>query len=322
MTRDPEPVSHLQSLLRAGAFVVTGEIAPPKGASGDLVVRSARHLNGFVDAINVTDNQRGLARMSSWGAGIILEQHGYEAVVQMSCQHRNRIALQSDVLSMASLGVRNILALLGDPPKLGDHPDARNVPDFNSFKLLEALRTMRDEATFSSGTPLREPPQVFVGAVANPNIESPDRTLRKIEHGAQFIQTQPVFDVARFECWMKGAQSLGITERSSVLAGVMLVRSVESALYMQEHVNGIGITDQVIARLRNAPDPAEEGIKLAIETVRTLRSIPGVVGVHLMTINWSKAIPHVVEGAELLPRPDRSKPVLTPKKSHSRVEEN
>ncbi|MCL4540856.1 MAG: methylenetetrahydrofolate reductase [Chloroflexi bacterium] len=310
------PVSHLQQLLQQHTFAVTGEIAPPKGADSSSILRAARHLHESVDAINVTDNQRGLARMASWGAGIALEQHGYEAIVQMSCQHRNRIALQSDVLAMTSLGVRNVLALLGDPPRLGDHPDARNVPDFNSFKLLEALRTMRDAGTFSSGTPLREPPRIFIGAVANPNIEKPDRTLRKIEHGAQFIQTQPIFDIQRFRCWMSEASDMGIPQRAAILAGIMIIKSPESALYMRDNVQGIGVTPEIITRLQQATNSADEGICIAIELVQMLQAIPGVAGVHLMTVNWSRAIPHVVEGAGLLPRPPLNQPTLPSWKTH------
>jgi methylenetetrahydrofolate reductase (NADPH) len=311
------PVSHLQQLLQQHIFAVTGEIAPPKGADASSILRAARYLDERVDAINVTDNQRGLARMASWGAGITLEQHGYEAIVQMSCQHRNRIALQSDVLAMTSLGVRNILALLGDPPRLGDHPDARNVPDFNSFKLLEALRTMRDAGTFSSGTPLRESPRIFIGAVANPNIEKPERTLRKIEHGAQFIQTQPIFDIQRFRCWMVQASDLGIPQRAAILAGVMIIKSPESAVYMRDNIQGIGVTPDIIARLQHAENSSDEGIDIAIELVQELQTIPGVAGVHLMTINWSRAIPRVVEGAGLLPRPPLHQPMLPPWKTHA-----
>lgn len=306
------PVSRLESLLRDGVFTVTGEIAPPKAASRELVERAARHLRGAVDAINVTDNQRGLARMSSLGAGVCLEQAGYEAVVQMTCQHRNRVALQADVLSMAALGIRNIVAMTGDSPRLGDHEDAKHVLDLNSFKLLRALRTLRDEGTFVSGTPLREPPRVFIGAVANPNIEQASRTATKIEAGAEFIQTQPIFDLELFRRWMAQARELGLPERAPILAGIMLVRSPQSALYMRESIKGVGMTEAVIERLSQAADPAAEGLRLAVETINAVRAEPGVAGVHLMSINWSKAIPQVVAAAGLLPRLDVCKPELPP----------
>jgi len=309
---NPQPVSRLETLLRQGVFTVTGEIAPPKSANSDLVERAARYLRGAVDAINVTDNQRGLARMSSLGAGVILEQAGYEAVVQITGRHRNKLALQADVLSMAALGVRNIVAMTGDSPKLGDHADAKDVLELNSFQLVRTVRTLRDECTFVSGTPLREPPRVFIGAVANPNIERAVRTGKKIESGAEFIQTQPIFDIELFRRWMAEARELGLHRRAFILAGVMLVRSPQSAAYMREHIKGVGMTEAVERRLVQAADPAEEGMRLAAETIQAVRTEEGVAGVHLMSINWSRAIPNVVEAAGLLPRPEVCKPELTP----------
>ena len=305
-----QPVSRLETLLRSGVFTVTGEIAPPKAASRELVERAARHLGKAVDAINVTDNQRGLARMSSLGAGVSLEQAGYEAVVQITCQHRNRVALQADVLSMAALGIRNIVAMTGDSPRLGDHVDAKPVLDINSFKLLRTVQTLRDDSAFTSGTPLREAPRLFIGAVANPNIEQASRTEKKVEAGAEFIQTQPIFDLELFRRWMVQVRDLGLPERAFILAGIMLVRSPESAAYMQEHIKGVGMTEEVIARLAGATDPAAEGLRLAVDTIRAVRDEPGVAGVHLMSISWSRAIPQVVEGAGLLPRPVVCKPEL------------
>jgi methylenetetrahydrofolate reductase (NADPH) len=307
-----QPVSRLETLLRGGTFTVTGEIAPPKAAGRDLVERAARHLRGAVDAINVTDNQRGLARMSSLGAGVVLEQAGYEAVVQITCQHRNRVALQADVLSMATLGIRNIVAMTGDHPKWGDHVKADNVLDLNSFQLLRVLRTLRDECRFDSGTPLRDPPRIFIGAVANPNIERAERTAKKIAAGAEFIQTQPIFDLERFRRWLADARALGLHQQAYLLAGVMLVRSPQSAAYMREQIKGVGITEAVEQRLAAATDPAAEGLRLACETIQAVRAEEGVAGVHLMSINWSRAIPQVVEAAGLLPRPERCKPELPP----------
>lgn len=307
-----QPVSRLETLLRSGVFTVTGEIAPPKAASRELVERAARHLGKAVDAINVTDNQRGLARMSSLGAGVSLELAGYEAVVQITGQHRNRVALQADVLSMAALGIRNIVAMTGDSPKLGDHVDAKHVLDLNSFKLLRTLRTLRDEGTFTSGTPLREPPRLFIGAVANPNIEQASRTENKIEAGAEFIQTQPIFDLELFRRWVAEARDLGLPQRAFLLAGIMLVRSPESAAYMRDNIKGVGMTEAVIDRLAAAADPAAEGLRLAVDTIRAVRDEPGVAGIHLMSISWSRAIPQVVEAAGLLPRPVLCKPELPP----------
>src|SRR5438093_2558484 len=186
----PAAYSSFQRRLQVGQVVVTGELAPPKGAARGAVERLANGMRDAVDVINLTDNQRGLGRMSALGAAIIVQQLGLEPIVQMTCQHRNRIALQADVLSGTACGVGNFLCMTGDHPKIGDHPDAKNVLDLNSFQLIRALRTMRDEGRFQSGTPLKDAPQFFLGGVSNPNIEKVARLERKIQSGAEFIQTQ------------------------------------------------------------------------------------------------------------------------------------
>jgi len=217
--------SVLQRRLQAGQIVVTGEIAPPRGASRATLERLAQAMRPSVDAINLTDNQRGLGRMSALGAGILLRQMGIETVVQMTCQHRNRIALQADVLSGAACGITNFLCMTGDHPKIGDHPDAKNVLDLNSFQLIRMLRIMRDEQRFQSGTPLSEAPQFFLGGVSNPNIERVARLEKKIESGAEFIQTQIIFDVDRFKQWMSDVRAAGLHQQAYILAGIMVIRS-------------------------------------------------------------------------------------------------
>jgi len=206
--------SRLQEKLASGKPVITGEIAPPKGASPDALLRVAAGIGDSVDALNLTDNQRGLGRMSAMTAAIFLRQHGYEVVAQMTCQHRNRIALQADALGGAACGVTNMLAMTGDHPKIGDHPDAKNVLDLNSFQLIKTLRTMRDQATFEAGTALSAPPQYFVGCVANPNIERAARLERKIQFGAEFVQTQIIFDIAGVARTRVGDCAYGSRSRS------------------------------------------------------------------------------------------------------------
>ncbi len=295
--------SSLQRRLAAGQIVITGEIAPPKGASRAPLEKLAQNLCGYVDAINLTDNQRGTARMSALGAGVIVQQLGIEPVVQMTCQNRNRVALQSDVLSAAALGVPNFLCMTGDNPRIGDHPDTKNVLDVNSFQLLRMLRKMRDEQCFQSGVALKSAPTFFLGGVANPNIERAQRLEKKIDAGAEFIQTQLIFDPCRFRQWMTDVRAAGLHQAAAILGGVLILRSVESALFLRDHLPGIIIPDSVIERMQTAADPVREGVTIASELVTELLSVEGVAGVHLMSIGWTRAMPWVVEQAGLLPRP-------------------
>lgn len=284
-------------------MVVTGEIAPPKGAARGALEKLINGIRHSVDAINLTDNQRGLGRMSALGAGVIVQQLGCEAIAQMTCQHRNRIALQADVLSGAACGISNFLCMTGDHPRIGDHPEAKNVLDLNSFQLIKMLRTMRDEKRFHSGTALSEAPRFFIGGVANPNIEKVARLERKIQFGAEFIQTQIIFDLERFKLWMADVRAAGLHQQATILAGIMVVRTPQSLRFLRDHLPGSRIPDDVIERMERAENPEEEGIALASELTRELLSIEGVRGIHLMSVGWTKAIPQVVERAGLLPRP-------------------
>ena len=295
--------SNFQRRLAAGQVVVTGEVAPPKGAAPDRLIQLAEGLRHSVDAINLTDNQRGVARMSALGAGALLCQRGLEPVVQMTCQHRNRIALQADLLSGAALGVRNFLCMTGDHPRIGDHPEAKNVLDLNSFQLIRMLRKLRDEGAFQAGTPLKDAPRFFLGGVANPNVERAARLEKKVEAGAEFIQTQLVFDVERFRAWMADVRAAGLHKQAHILAGVMVLRRPKSALYLRDHLPGTLMPEAVIDRMQRAADAEQEGIALAAELVNDLLSVEGVAGVHIMSVDWTKSIPLVVERAGLLPRP-------------------
>lgn len=281
----------------AGQPVITGEIAPPRGASRATLERLAGGIRGAVDAINLTDNQRGLGRMSALGAGIILQQMGIEPIVQMTCQHRNRIALQADVLSGAACGIANFLCMTGDHPKIGDHAEAKNVLDLNSFQLIKMLRTMRDSGTFDSGVKLSDPPQIFIGGVSNPNVEKVARLERKIAFGAEFIQTQILFDMDRFREWMTDVRAAGLHQQAHIIAGVMIIKSAQSATFLRDHLPGSRVPEPLIERLARAEDPEQEGIAIAAELTQELLGIEGVRGVHLMTVGWTKAIPLVVERA-------------------------
>ncbi|NJK80811.1 MAG: methylenetetrahydrofolate reductase [Chloroflexaceae bacterium] len=296
--------SMLHRRLAAGQPVVTGEIAPPKGADRGHVEKLVRGLQGTVDAINFTDNQRGIARMSALGAAIIARQMGAEPIVQITCQNRNRLAIQADVLSAAALGIAHFLCMTGDHPRNGDHPLCKNVLDLNSFKLLQMLRTMRDRQTFDTGGELKGAPRFLVGGVANPNIEKVERLEKKIEAGAEFIQTQIIFDTERFRTWMHDVRAAGLHQQASILAGVMIPRSVKSVHYLKDTLPGMSIPDPIVERMQRASDEEHEGVVLAAEIVKELLSIEGVAGVHLMSVGWTRSMPHVVEHAGLLPRPE------------------
>jgi methylenetetrahydrofolate reductase (NADPH) len=295
--------STFQRRLQAGQIVVTGEVAPPKGAARATLEKLAGAMSGYVDAVNLTDNQRGVGRMSALGAGIILRQLGLEPIVQMTCQHRTRIALQADVLSGAACGIGNFLCMTGDHPKIGDHPDAKNVLDLNSFQLIRMLRAMRDEGHFQSGTPLSEPPRFFLGGVSNPNIERVARLEKKIQSGAEFIQTQIIFDIERFKQWMAEARAAGLHQQAHIIAGVMIIRSAQSARFLRDHLPGSRVPEWVVERMERAADPEQEGVRVAADVTKELLAIEGVRGVHIMSVGWTKAIPWVVEAAGLLPRP-------------------
>lgn len=295
--------SMLQRRLDAGQVVVTGELAPPKGAARATLERMALALRGHVDALNLTDNQRGIGRMSALGAGILVRQLGIETIVQMTCQHRNRIALQADVLSGAACGIGNFLCMTGDHPKIGDHPDAKNVLDLNSFQLIRALRTMRDDGTFQSGTPLSDSPRFLIGGVANPNIERVARLEKKIQSGAEFIQTQIIFDIERFREWMADARAAGLHQQAHILAGVMVIRSAQSATFLRDHLPGSRVPDWVVERMARTGDAEREGVRIAAELTNEMLAIEGVRGIHIMSVGWTKAIPWVIEAAGLLPRP-------------------
>lgn len=289
--------------LRAGQVVVTGEIAPPKGASRESLDRIASRLADSVDAINLTDNQRGIGRMSALGAGVIMRQLGFEPIMQMTCQHRNRIALQSDALSAAVCGINNILCMTGDHPRIGDHPEAKNVLDLNSFQLIKIMRTLRDEQCFQSGIALKTAPHFFVGGVANPNVERIARLERKIQSGAEFIQTQIIFDAERFKEWMHDARTLGLHQEAYILAGIMVVRSAKSARFLRDHLPGSRVPEWLVERMEHASDAEQEGIRIAAELTQEVLSCEGVHGVHIMSVDWTKSIPLVAERAGLLPRP-------------------
>jgi methylenetetrahydrofolate reductase (NADPH) len=301
--------SRLHETLESGRFALTAEIGPPRGATVAGIRRKARLLRDWVDAANVTDGQSAVVRLASWAGSLAMMQEGLEPVMQLQCRDRNRIALQADLLGAAALGIPNVLLLTGDHQRFGDHPEAKPVFDLDSVQLVWTARTLRDQRRLLSGRRLSAPPRWLIGAVENPF--APPRRFRaerlgkKIAAGAQFVQTQFIFDVPVFARWMEQVRDLGLHERCFVLAGVGPVRSLRALEHMRREVPGIHVPDDVVRRLQGAPEDqiAAEGIALCAETIQQLREIPGVAGVHIMAFGWEEAVPEILERAGLDRRP-------------------
>jgi methylenetetrahydrofolate reductase (NADH) len=313
--------SRLHQTLASGAFAVTAEIVPPRGASLNGIKRIATHLQEWIDAANITDGQGAVARMSSWAGSIGLLQAGVEPVMQFSCRDRNRIALQADLLGAAAVGVPNVLCLTGDHPRFGDHPDARPVFDMDSVQLLWTARTLRDEKHLINGNKLSSSPNWFIGAVENPSAAPQrfraERLGKKIAAGAQFFQTQFVFDVPIVERWMQQVRDLGLDKRCGIIAGVGPIRS-SRALEVLSSLPGVYIPEEVAKRVKSMPPERQEqdAIDLCSETIQRLHEIPGISGVHIIASGWDDFIPEVLTRAGIGKRGERDK-VATPTAAQS-----
>jgi len=301
--------SNLEKVLKAGHFAFTGECGPPKGANIEHLKEKISHLKGVVDAVNVTDNQTAVVRLSSWAASTIMIQEGVEPNFQMVCRDRNRIAIQSDILGVYTMGIRNMLCLSGDHQRFGNHPQAKNVYDIDSMQLIALVKKMRDEGKFLNDEEIDVPPRLFIGAACNPFAEPYEfrvyRLAKKIAAGADFIQTQCIYNMDRFREFMKKAVDMGLHEKCYILAGVTPMKSVGMAQYMAKMVPGMDVPDSLIKRLKGAGKGkvAEEGIKFAVEQIEEFKEMEGVAGVHLMAIEWEHRVPEIAERAGMLPRP-------------------
>ncbi len=321
--------SNLEHVLREGHFAVTGELGPPQSADGQVIREKAALLRGFCDAVNITDNQTAIVRMSSIGAGAILVDEGLEPVIQMTCRDRNRLAIQSELLGAYALGMRNLLCLTGDHQQFGNHPTAKNVFDIDSIQMLRMVADMRDEHIFQCGDSFKgAEPRFFIGAAAAPFADPldfrPYRLAKKVKAGADFIQTQLVYDVEAFEAYMHKVRGLGLHQQTYILAGVGPLKSPGMARYMKNNVPGILVPDALIERMNAAGEPwagkkkdeltkedkrarsqawKQEGISICIELIQQLQQVKGVAGVHIMAIEWEEAVGPIVEGAGLYPRP-------------------
>lgn len=293
----------LREKLASGTFIVCGEIGPPKSCDGNVIREKSQYFKGVVDAVNITDNQTAIVRLSSIASAKILLDEGVEPIIQMTCRDRNRIAIQSDLLGAAALGLRNVLCLTGDHQKFGDQPEAKGVFDLDSIQLIATVAKMNGGFLLSDQE-MKKSPEFLIGAAANPFAEPFEMRLirlhKKIQAGAHFIQTQPVFDLNRFMIWMEKVVELGLHEKCAILAGVMPVKSEKALLHMKKEVPGVRIDDAYIDRLKNARDPKDEGVKIAVEIIKSLQKIKGVRGIHIMPVMWESITPLLIKESGLI----------------------
>jgi methylenetetrahydrofolate reductase (NADPH) len=302
--------SKLEKILSEGHLAVTSEVGPPRGSDPEELREKAEILRGYVDGINITDNQTSVTRLCSLAACIHLKQLGLEPTLQMVVRDRNRIALQSDILGAASFDIHNILCLSGDHQNFGDQPQGQNVFDIDSMQLIQTVRMMRDEGKFLGGEDIKRPPRMFVGAAANPfadpfEIRVP-RLAKKIAAGVEFIQTQCIYNLDKFEEWMRLARERGLHEKCYIMAGVTPFKSAGMANYMKNRVPGMDVPDDVVKRMKGVAKEkqGEEGINICIETMQRLKECEGVRGFHIMAIDWEEKVPGMVKAAGLYPRPE------------------
>ncbi|OQX25575.1 MAG: 5,10-methylenetetrahydrofolate reductase [Desulfobacteraceae bacterium IS3] len=309
MTTNVKTPSRLEKILRAGHLAVTSECGPPRGTDPEAITKKAEMIRKHVDAINITDNQTSVTRLCSLAACIHIRLMGLEPILQMVTRDRNRIALQSDILGAASFDIHNMLCLSGDHQSFGDCKQGQNVHDIDSMQLLQTVRYMRDEGKFLGGDDIKRPPRMFVGAAANPfadpfEIRVP-RLAKKIAAGAEFIQTQCIYNLNKFEEWMRLARERGLTEKVFILAGLTPMKSAGMAKYMKNRVPGMDVPDEVVKRLAGVSKEKqpEEGINICVESIQRLKECRGISGFHIMAIEWEEKVPEIAERAGLYPRP-------------------
>jgi methylenetetrahydrofolate reductase (NADPH) len=301
--------SILEKVLDSGNLAVTSECGPPRGAAPDKVRKKAELLKGYVDVVNVTDNQTAMVRMSSLAASIILRQMGLHPMLQMVTRDRNRLAMQADIIGAYSHDINTILCLSGDHPQFGDHPMADNVHDIDSIQFVNMVHQMREKGTFQGGAEIENPPKMFVGAAANPFADPFElrvaRLAKKVAAGADFVQTQCIYNLDKFEAWMKGVRERGLHKKCAILAGITPMKSVGMARYMKNKVPGMDVPQEMVDRMGGVPKDkqAAEGIQICVESIERLKEVEGVAGFHIMAIEWEQKVPEIVERAGLYPRP-------------------
>ncbi len=300
--------SNLEKVFASGHFAVTAELGPPKNNDVSVIQRKVDFLRGYIDAVNITDNQTAIVRMSSIATSVFVIQMGMEPVMQMVTRDRNRIAMQSDLFGATALGIKNIVCLTGDHHTFGNQVNAKNVHDLDSVQLINMVKTMRDDKVLMGGEEKIEGEvNLFIGGAANPFADPFEfralRTAKKAAAGVDFIQTQCIYDMVRFKEWMKMIRDLGVDKKVHIMAGITPLKSAGMARYMAKNVAGITIPDALIDRMAKAAKGSEEGIKICVEQIQEVREIEGVHGVHIMAIEWEAMISKITEMAGLLPRP-------------------
>ena len=303
--------SNLARILENGQFAVTTEISSPQNTDFETIKENANLIKGYVDAFNVPDGQAAVVAMASWAVCLVGIEEGMDAIAHMTCRDRNRIALQMDILAISASGVNNILCLSGDPISFGNHPEAKPVFDLDSIQLIRMVKKLRDERKFDNGESIvGTEPNLFIGAALNPfaqPLESAVGRLRdKVTAGADFVQTQPIYNIEEFKKWMELLREEGLHKEVKILAGITPVTSLAAARYMKTKIPDVDIPEMIIDRLkkaRNKEEVAEEGVKIAVETIKQLKQIEGVAGVHIMTLQREELIPKICKAAGLYPRP-------------------
>jgi len=299
--------SNLEKVFEAGKFAVTAEIGPPQSANPEPLTHHAKMMKGYADAFNLTDNQTAVVRLSSIASAVFIMREGLEPVIQMTCRDRNRIALQSDLFGATALGVKNVLCLTGDHHIFGNEKGAKGVFDFDSVVELKVFNDLRTTGKQVGGEEIKDPPKTYLGCAENPFATPYEwratRLAKKVAAGADFCQTQAIFDMDMFEKWMDEVRSRGLDKKIHILAGVIPVKSAGAARYMKNKVPGMIVPKEIVDRMKNAKDAKEEGIKLCVEQIETLKNMKGVHGVHIMAVAWEEKVPRIVEEAGLLPRP-------------------
>ncbi len=292
----------LKEKIEAGRFIVCGEITPPQSCDGNILREKLKYFRDYTDAVNITDNQRAIVRLSSIASAKILLDEGIEPIMQMTCRDRNRLAIQSDLLGAAALGIKNLLCLTGDHQTFGDQPEAKGVFDLDSIQLVAAAAKMNC-GYLLSGLEMKQKPEFFIGAAANPFAEPFEMRLinlfKKAEAGARFIQTQPVFDIETFSRWMERAAEMGLHKKTAIIAGIMPVHSAKTLNLMKEKVPGMKINDEYVCRLNKAQDPKEEGVKIAIEIIDAVKNLKGIRGIHLMPVMWESITPVIITESKI-----------------------
>jgi 5,10-methylenetetrahydrofolate reductase len=303
--------SNLARVLDIGQFAVTAEISSPQNTEFDTIKKNINLIKGYVDAFNVPDGQAAVVAMASWAVCLVGIEEGLDAIVHMTCRDQNRIALQMDILAVSAFGVNNILCLSGDPIYFGNHPKAKPVFDLDSIQLIRMVKQLRDERKFDNGELLvGTEPRLFIGAAMAPSAQplgtTVDRLKDKVAAGVDFVQTQPICNIEVFEKWMELVREEGLHQQVKIIAGITPLISLAAARYMKTKVPNMDIPNMIIERLknvRNKEEAAEEGIKIAVETINKLKGIEGVAGVHIMTLQREELIPKICNAANLYPRP-------------------